>query len=216
MLLLALGSVGTLLLAAPVLVLTWWCIWTFVFIILLMLNLLTGKALVITTWTVFGLLFVAYLTVNREQLETLKFDEEGPAVVAAQFAAHVAGYGELSLFMMGPNTVRSYVKVVSQLLLIGPALVGFAFRVARASIAASWMNVDETGQALSLLLEAGKRVSIDVLSKKTGTQNPPRLMRELLLIDGVVFLNSADPSLTTTDSLQATVGSAIAKTNESD
>lgn len=201
--LLALGSVGTLACAILTLIVTWWASWIFLAMVLWVFNL--DDYCTIGAWIILGLLFVSHLTVNRQHLENLKFDEESPGLVAAQFAVHVAGYGSLGLFLTGPNTARSQVKVISQILLIGPAMVGLVWRLARASIAAWGMEVSTVAVGLSELLMAEKRVSVDELVKKSATLHPPRFLRQLLLVDGVILLTSNDPAVTLTDSLRSEI-----------
>ena len=205
--LLALGGLGTLLLSIPVLFVTWWVIWLVLF--LPMMLALSLKTLSIATWIAFGLVFVAYLTVNRRHLESLKFDEAGPGMVAAHFAAHVAGMSSLSLFMAGPETMRSQVKVISLLLLTGPSLIGLSWRLARSAFAALRMDTVFVGMALAKLLAAGRSVLVDELAASVGSPEPPRLLRELLLIDGVILLTSGNPSLTMTDSLRTDLSVGI-------
>ncbi len=203
-----LGSIGTLLLSVPVLFATWWMIWTVLFMPMLMFSR-PLDALYIATWIAFGSLFVAHVTTNRKHLESLKFDEAGPGVVAAKFAAHIAGMHSLALFMAGPETMRSQIKVIGLILLTGPSLIGLSWRLASAAFAAQRMDIALVGAALAELLAAEKRTLVDDLAAKVGSPNPPRLLRELLLIDGVILLTSGDPSLTVTDSLRTDVSAGI-------
>ncbi len=194
---------------------TWWVIWLVLFIPMLLFPR-PLDALYIATWIAFGLLFVAHVTAIRSHLETLKFDEAGPGVVAAQFAAHVAGMTSLALFMAGPETMRSQVKVIGLILLTGPSLIGLSWRLASAAFAAQRMDIPFAGAALAELLAAERRVLVDDLAAKVGSPNPPRLLRELLLIDGVILMTPYDPSLVLTDSLRADVSAAVerAETDE--
>ena len=206
--LLWLGSFGTLLLSVPVLFLTWWVIWLVLFLPMMLLGLKL-EGLVVASWVGLGLLFVAQVFLNRQRLETLKFDEPGPGVVAAQFAAHIAGMHSLAMFINSPEMMRSQFKVIGLVMLSGPALIGLSWRLACAALAAQRMNIDSVGNALSELLVAERRVLVDDLAARVASPNPPQLLRELLLIDGVILLTSGDPSLTLTDSLRAEVTAGI-------
>lgn len=200
-LLLWLGCVGTALLAIPVLFVTWWVIW-FVLSVLV-----PGSMLSIVTWGVWLLLFVAHATANRQHLENFKFESEGK-LVAARYAAYVSGMSSLAL-MAGPETMHSFVKFISLTLLMGPALVGLSWRLAQGAIAAQKMDVPLVASALKELLVANARSPVDDIATKVGSPDPPRLLRELLLIDGVILLTSDDPSLTVTDGLRADVSTGI-------
>jgi hypothetical protein len=201
--LLALGSIGTLAGAIVTLIVTWWATWIFLAMVLWVFKL--DDYCTMGAWIILGLLFVSHFTVNRQHLENLKFDEESPGLTAVQFAADVAGFGSLGLFLTGPNTARSQVKVISLILLIGPAMLGLAWRLARASLAAWRMDVSTVAVGLAELLIAEKRVSVDELVKKAATLHPPRFLRELLLVDGVILLTSSDPGVTLTDSLRSEI-----------
>lgn len=210
--LLWLGSIGTALLAVPVLFVTSWVIW---FVLMFAFKaIIPGSMTSVATWGVFLLLFVAHVTVNRRNLEYLKFESEG-RLVAARYAARISGMSSLAL-LAGPETMHSFVKVISLTLLIGPSLVGLSWRLAQGAIAAQKMDVPLVALALKELLVASARTSMDSIAAKVGSSDPPRLLRELLLIDGVILLNSDDPSLTLTDSLRTDVSSGIERLESED
>ena len=201
--LLAMGAIGASVCAIPVLIVTWWAIFLIACLVLFPFDLESYCLAVV--WVVFALLFVAHQTTNREHLENLKFDEESPGLAAVEFAADVAGFSSLGLFLTGPNTARSQVKVISMVLLVGPAMLGQSWRLARAAIAAWRIDVSTVGVGLAELLIAEKRVPIDDLVRKAATLYPQRFLREMLLVDGVIVLTSADPALTLTDSLRSEI-----------
>lgn len=204
-LLLWLGSVGTAILSIPVLFVTWWVIW---FVLLFAFSaLIPGSMLSIATWGVWLLLFVAHATANRQHLENFKFESAGK-LVAARYAAYVSGMSSLAL-MAGPETMHSFVKFISLTLLMGPALIGLSWRLASGAIAAQKMDVPLVASALKELLVANARSPVDDIAAKVGSPDPPRLLRELLLIDGVILLTSDDPSLTVTDGLRTDVSAGI-------
>lgn len=204
-LLLWLGCAGTALLSIPVLFVTWWVIW---FVLLFAFSvLIPGSMLPIVTWGVWLLLFVAHATANRQHLENFKFESEGK-LVAARYAARVSGMSSLAL-LAGPETMHSFVKFISLTLLMGPALIGLSWRLARGAIAAQKMDVPLVASALKELLVANARSPVDEIASKVGSPDPPRLLRELLLIDGVILLTSGDPSLTVTDGLRKEVSAGI-------
>ena len=70
--------------------------------------------------------------------------------------------------------------------------------------------------ALKELLGADHRYSVDELAAKVSSPHPPQLLRELLLIDGVILLTSGDPSLTVTDSLRTEVSAGIERIESED
>lgn len=201
--LLALGAIGASVCAIPVLIVTWWAIFLIACLVLFPFDLESYCLAVV--WVVFALLFVAHQTTNREHPENLKFDEECPGLAAVEFAADVAGFSSLGLFLTGPNTARSQVKVISMILLIGPAMWGQSWRLARAAIAAWRIDVSTVGVGLAELLIAEKRVPIDDLVRKAATLYPRRFLREMLLVDGVILLTSSDPAVTLTDSLRSEI-----------
>lgn len=203
--LLWLGSLGTALLAVPVLYVTWNVIW---FVLLFAFYAVIPFAnLSIVTWVIWGLLFVAHATANWQRLENFKFESEGK-LVAARYAAYVSGVSSLAL-VAGPETMHSFVKLICLILLIGPSLVALSIKLARAAIATHRMDVPLVAAALKELLVANRRVLMDDLVFKIGSPHPPQLLRELLLIDGVILLTSGDPSLTVTDSLRTSVSDEI-------
>ncbi len=206
--LLWLGSLGTALLAVPVLYVTWNVIW---FVLLFAFNAVIPLAnLSMVTWVIWGLLFVAHATANWHRLENFKFESEGK-LVAARYAAYVSGVSSLAL-VAGPETMHSFVKLICLILLIGPSLVALSIKLAKAAIAAHRMDVPLVAAALKELLVADQRVLLDDMVSKIRSPHPPQLLRELLLIDGVILLTSGDPSLTVTDSLRTSVSDEIEET----
>lgn len=204
-LLLWLGCAGAALVSIPVLFVTWWVIW---FVLLFAFRaVIPGGFLSAVTWFVWLLLFVAHVTANRQHLENFKFESEGK-LVAARYAAYVSGMSSLAL-LAGPETMHSFVKFISLTLLFGPALIGLSWRLGKGAIAAQKMDVSLVASALRELLTADRRYPVDDLAAKVNAPDPPRLLRELLLIDGVILLNSDDPSLTVTDSLIKEVSAGI-------
>ena len=208
-LLLWLGSLGTAILAVPVLYVTWNVIWFVLLFAFLMVVPLENLSTV--TWVIWALLFVAHATANWQRLENFKFESEGK-LVAARYAAYISGVSSLAL-VAGPETMHSFVKLLCLILLIGPSLIALSFKLARAAIAAQRMDVLLVAAALKELLVANQRVLLDDLVTKVRAPHPPQLLRELLLIDGVILLTSGDPSLTVTDSLRADVS---ARSDEAD
>ena len=203
--LLWLGSLGTALLAVPVLYVTWNVIW---FVSLFAFSAVIPLANLSTvTWVIWGLLFVAHATANWQRLENFKFESEGK-LVAARYAAYVSGISSLAL-AAGPETMHSFVKLICLILLIGPSLVALSIKLARAAIAAQGMDVPLVAAALKELLVANQRVLLDDLVCRIRSPHPPQMLRELLLIDGVILLTSGDPSLTVTDSLRTSVSAQI-------
>lgn len=204
-LLLWFGSAGTALLAMPVLFVTWWVIW---FLLRSAFSgFIPGSVLSFVTWGVWLLLFVAHETVNRQYLENFQFESEGN-LVAARYAARASGMSSLAL-LAGPETMHSFVKVVCLTLLIGPALIGFSWRLAQGAIATQKMDAPTVAAALKELLGADRRYPVDELAAKFSSPDPPRLLRELLLIDGVILLTPDDPALTVTDGLRTDVSAGI-------
>lgn len=209
MILLWLGSLGTALLAVPVLYVTWNVIW---FVLLFAFNAVVPLAnLSMVTWVIWGLLFVAHATANWQRLENFKFESEGK-LVAARYAAYVSGVSSLAL-VAGPETMHSFVKLICLILLIGPSLVALSIKLAKAAMAAHRMDVPLVAAALKELLVANRRVLLDDMVSKIRSPHPPQLLRELLLIDGVILLTSGDPSLTVTDSLRTSVSAEIEETD---
>ena len=211
-LLLWLGSAGTAVLSIPVLFVTWWVI---LFVLVFAFSwLIPASMMLAATWIVWLLLFVAYATANWQHLENFKFESEGK-LVAARYAAYISGISSLAL-MAGPDTMHSYVKMLSLILLIGPSLVGLSWRLAKGAIAAQKMDVPLVAAAMKELLAADRRYAVDELAAKVGSPDPPRLLRELLLIDGVILLTTGDPSLTVTDSLRTEVSAGIERLESED
>ena len=203
--LLWLGSLGTALLAVPVLYVTWNVIW---FVLLFAFSAVIPLAnLSRVTWVIWGLLFVAHATANWQRLENFKFESEGK-LVAARYAAYVSGISSLAL-AAGPETMHSFVKLICLILLIGPSLVALSIKLARAAIAAHGMDIPLVAAALKELLVANQRVLLDDLVSRIRSPHPPQMLRELLLIDGVILLTSGDPSVTVTDSLRTSVSAQI-------
>lgn len=203
--LLWLGSLGTALLAVPVLYVTWNVIW---FVLLFAFSAVIPLAnLSMVTWVIWGLLFVAHATANWQRLENFKFESEGK-LVAARYAAYVSGISSLAL-AAGPETMHSFVKLICLILLIGPSLVALSIKLARAAIAAHGMDIPLVAAALKELLVANQRVLLDDLVSRIRSPHPPQMLRELLLIDGVILLTTGDPSLTVTDSLRASVSAQV-------
>lgn len=145
------------------------------------------------------LLIPAYVTANWDELRNLKFVSTD-RLLTARMIARASGLGGMA-FLAGPQTAQAFVKVLSVTLLLGPALVHFAIRMAGRASLLDRLNVAAISQALALLIEKEQRVSLDELVEQTHTTEDGLTM-ELSLIDGVVPLKSGEPGYTLIEALR--------------
>ena len=145
------------------------------------------------------LLIPAYVAANWDELRDLKFDSTD-RLLTARMIARASGLGGLA-FLAGPQTAHAFVKVLSVTLLLGPALVHFAIRMAGRASLLDKLNVAAISQSLAILIEKEQRVSLDELVQQTNTTEDDLVM-ELALIDGVVPLKSGEPGYTLIEALR--------------
>ncbi len=145
------------------------------------------------------LLLPAYVTANWDELRNLKF-ESTDRLLTARMIARASGLGGMA-FLAGPQTAPAFVKVLSVTLLLGPALVHFAIRMAGRASLLDKLNVAAISQTLAILIEKEQRVSLDELAHETHMAEED-LATDLTLIDGVVSLKSGEPGYTLIEALR--------------
>jgi hypothetical protein len=111
--------------------------------------------------------------------------------------------GHLTLFMSGPNAAETQIKMISHLIMIGPALLGLSWRLASAAYALYQTSAPETSKALFELMDSRGSIPLKELLDCSAPINTVRILRELLLIEGVILVNAGKPTVTLTDTLRS-------------
>ena len=192
------GCAGCAVAAVPVFYLTFWVIYAVLWIAFQGL-ISTHAARLFSSGLVVLLLIPAYVTANWNELRNLKF-ESSDRLLAARLVARASGMGSLSL-LAGPQTAHAFVKVLSATLLLGPGLLHLVIRLAGRASLMDKLDIAAVSQALTMLIEQNKRVSLDELARQSNTTED-RLVLDLVLVDGVVSLKSGEPGYTLNEDLR--------------
>src|SRR5262249_52085411 len=145
------------------------------------------SAVSIATWVIWSLLFVAYFTANWPRLEKLEF--ESPAKLrTARIAAILTDSPFLAL--TGPNTVGSFVKVISVVALVGPGMAATAWKLLLKGLAGFRGSPEKVTEVLQTLATIGVRVPLDELLRSDAVETLAPTFAAVRLFDGVIFRSS--------------------------
>jgi len=148
-------------------------------------------------------LFVGNLTTSREYLETFSFTTGTASDVIVSFPVldHASTINPLA-----PDSAHSFLKMIVGLLFTGPRLIMAAVRGLRRRRRLEGLDVDGCAALLSLLLEKGQRVSLTAVASALPERAIPRLLPQLALLNGVLFLKSGEPGLSLSTDLRREIG----------
>ena len=196
------GAIATFLLGLVALFITYWALQTFMFFVLLAF----GRAdwfinlREYFVWGAMGLLFVAYWRADWQHLENLQFESRG-RLMTARVAALATGSPFLTL-AAGPKTAHSFVKVLSSIVLIGPALWGTSLRLLARARRLKRLDVGLTAKILAVALKAGRKVPFSDLVERDPNADWERILPALFAVDGIVLIRSEPAGVTVTDDLR--------------
>ena len=194
----ALSAAALLLLGLVAVYVTWWVVYGVIGFGFSWLSL-SQTTVTVATWVVVVLLFVGNARTEREYLEDLKF-ETGDRVMVTVAVARFTG-SPWAMALLGPQTARSFVKVLVTLLYIAPRLLSLAFRMGRRAARLRQLDVDGCSRVLAMLLRRDGRVPFRTIFAKHPDLEPRRIIPQLREIAGIVFLPSDPAGLTVTPSL---------------
>lgn len=166
----------------------------------------TGWGLTFGAWMVMALLFVAYFTANYQELEELQFESKGK-LVTARVASYVSGNSFLAL-AAGPETMHSFVKVLSVTILAGPALLFNGLRLFQSAAKLKQLDVEMTATTLRRLAKAGTKIPLGDLLENVPDANPVTLIDSMQQIDGVIIRRGENSGMYLTEPLQLELGRA--------
>lgn len=199
---LSIVSLLLLLGAVVVLIITWWVVYgTLWFIVDAFLPEWRYLIPYVSTGVVV-LLFHGFLTGNRNDLTEYSFTtgtaHDEPVTV------YVPGVGLGSTINpLAPDSAHSYVKMIVSLLYTGPEMCAALWRhLARMYY---WITLNREGvaKALSYLLSRDDRTPAnELVGMLPAGHNPSTILRQLMNIEGVLFLKNEGPAFRPTSSLR--------------
>jgi hypothetical protein len=155
-------------------------------------------------WFAFGgvvLLFFVNAFTDHEKLTEYEVESTDGGPVRVFFLPHIGLVSNLNPFSAA--NAEAYVKILAALVLTGPRLVSAAWHTFKRSGRLRHADVPMLAYVFTLLLSAGKRVSLAEILPQLGHCDPSEIFRQISEIDGVVFLNSPPPGISLTADLRA-------------
>ena len=147
-----------------------------------------------------ALLFVAARFSNREELTEYHVESVDGGPVHTFYIPHVGIVSNLNPFSAA--NAAAFVKIIADLVLSGPRFVSAAWQTFQRSQRLKRMDVALLAEVFTLLLSAGRRVSLAEILPRLGHCDPSEVFRQLSEIEGVVFLNSPPPGISLTADLR--------------
>ena len=184
------GAAG-LLLAAVVLGVTW---------AVILMTLVGGLGVVDMEWAAWAalavllLLFLLNLITPEGALADLEFDNASPTGSRYAYGGHVNP--------LGPNTMRSGVKMIASVFLCGPRLATGALRALGRARQLGRCDVGECTAVFAVLLSVDAKVSYADILKRAPGLDPNMVFRQVLYFEGVIAIRSEPPGLTLISSLR--------------
>lgn len=146
------------------------------------------------------LLFIANKVTDREQLTEYEVESMDGGPVRTFYLPHIGIVSNLNPFSSA--NAQAFVKILADLVLTGPRLVTVAWQTFKRSGRLRQADVSTLAHVFTLLLSAGKRVSLAEILPQLGHCDPSQVFRQLAEIEGVVFLNSPPPGISLTADLR--------------
>ena len=149
---------------------------------------------------VMALLFVANAFTDREKLAEYRVESMDGEPVRTFYIPHVGIVSNLNPFSAA--NAEAFVKIMADLVLTGPRLVNAAWHTFKRSQRLRRMDAPLLAFVFTLLLSAGKRVSLAEILPQLGHCDPSEIFRQLSEIEGVVLLNTPPPGISLTADLR--------------
>ena len=154
-------------------------------------------------WFAFGglvLLFIANAFTDREKLTEYEVESMDGGPVRTFYLPHVGLVSNLNPFSAA--NAQAFVKILADLVLTGPRLVTVAWQTFKRSGRLRRVDLPVLAYVFTLLLSAGKRVSLAEILSHLGHCDPTLVFQQLHEIDGVVFLNTPPAGISLTADLR--------------
>ena len=136
------------------------------------------------------LLFIGNAYISQENLGKY----EMTTGTATDKVVTIPGFGS-NVNPLAPNSIISAFKIIAAVLFCGPRVTVWSFRqIVRLSRLLP-LDIPGCAAVLSVLYDAGQRMSYHDISESIAGLNPVRVFNQLRLIDGVLFLQSDPPGL---------------------
>jgi hypothetical protein len=186
-----LGAVGGLILAAVLLVLAW----GFIFMVTIFVGLnwipyVDSWVFPLIATIAIPLLFVGNACVRKETLGKYELTTG----TATDKLVTIPGYGS-NVNPLAPNSIITVLKIVADVLFCGPRVTLWSFRKIGRAFRLLPMDVPGCAAVLTVLHDAGQRMSYHDISESIEGLNPGRVFSQLRLVDGILFLESEPAGL---------------------
>ena len=181
-------------LGVVVLILQFWVIYFFVWIVSQSIGGLSHWPRMFFALVGTGLLFAGNKFASTDDLDRLKLKLERNRLISGDQLRSV-GYGALSAFSSFEDA-PGLVKFVTTPLFMGPRIIVAALGMLRQGKALKDYDHQACGRVLNSMIRAGKRVSFEQFGDKFSELNLERIVPQLMLLDGVILLQSEPVGLT--------------------
>jgi hypothetical protein len=186
-----LGAAGGFLLGAVLLILAW------VFLFMVSIHVVGNRMPYFGGWihpliatVAIPLLFIGNACVSQETLGKY----EMTTGTATDKLVTIPGYGS-NVNPLAPNSIISVLKMVGDVLFCGPRVTVWSFKQIGRVFRLLPLDVPGCAAVLTVLHDAGQRVSYHNITESIEGLNPVRVFNQLRLLDGVIFLQSDPPGL---------------------
>ncbi len=136
------------------------------------------------------LLFVGNARISQETLGKY----EMTTGTATDKVVVVPGFGS-NVNPLAPSSIISVFKMLGAVLFCGPRVTVWSFKQIGKVFRLLSLDIPGCAAVLTVLYDAGQRMSYHNISESIDGLNPVRVFKQLRLLDGVVFLQSDPPGI---------------------
>ncbi len=200
-------AIGLLVLGAGFLFVTYWFVIGFWYFVLVRLGVSADLA-PFAAGTFIALLFIGNARTDRQYLSEL-------SVTTGTFSDEVVtfylpGIGMASnINPLAPDTIHSFVKIITTLLFCGPRAVVAAYRYLRTGLQLMRTQIDAVANVIGFLYSRPGRVDFQTIVANVSDLNPVKTFPQVTLIEGVLVLSNEPAGLTLGSSLRGELDQAI-------
>lgn len=161
----------------------------------------------IASLVILALCFPCYLTANHEDLQDLKVSTgtASDEVMHVHFGTTCGS----TINPLAPNTIRSFIKLITSVLLVAPALFLNGCSLLAKARHVRTLGFADAARVLGVLANHYHRVSYGEIMEAVPGIDPTRTFPELARVEGVVVLSSEPPGLSVNDELRAQLQALI-------
>jgi len=141
------------------------------------------------------LLFIGNLRTSREYLTEYSFSTGTASDKIVSCYIPGVGMGS-TINPLAPDSARSYIKIITDLLYIGPRIITWGTRKFNRIFHLIRLDIPGCAGVVSVLNTADGRVSFIEIAERLGDLNLNKIFNDLRYVDIVIFLSNDPPGLT--------------------